>query len=70
MGKKNELNFEEAIGSLEEIASNIENNRYGIDELLQKVKEAVQLINACKKKLNSTNDEVKKILANLEDNGE
>lgn len=67
MGKKKNLNFEEAMQKLQNIASDIENNRYGIDELLQKVKEATELINACKAKLNDTNEEIKKILANIED---
>ena len=51
---------------MQEIASNIENNRYGMDELLVKVKEAAQLINVCRAKLNSTDDEIKKILAAIE----
>ena len=66
MSKKSEPTFEEAIARLQEIASNVENNRYGMDDLLVKVKEATQLINDCRAKLNSTNDEIKKILATIE----
>ena len=66
MSKKNEPTFEEAMAQLQEIASNVENNGYGMDELLVKVKEAAQLINDCRAKLNSTNEEIKKILATIE----
>ena len=70
MTKKRELTFEEAMGQLQEIAANVEGNRYGMDELLEKVKEAVQLISDCRAKLNSTNDEIKKILSTIEAAGE
>ena len=67
MAKKKELSFEEAIAQLQEITSNIEENRYGMDEMLVKIKEAAALINDCKAKLNSTNEEVKKILDTISD---
>ena len=67
MAKKKELSFEEAIAQLQEITSNIEENRYGMDEMLVKIKEAATLINDCKAKLNSTNEEVKKILNTISD---
>ena len=67
MAKKKELSFEEAIAQLQEITSNIEDNRYGMDEMLVKIKEAAALINDCKAKLNSTNEEVKKILDTISD---
>ena len=67
MAKKKELSFEEAVDQLQEITSNIEGNRYGMDEMLVKIKEAAALINDCKAKLNSTNEEVKKILATIAD---
>ena len=67
MAKKKELSFEEAIAQLQEITSNIEKNRYGMDEMLVKIKEAAALINDCKAKLNSTNEEVKKILDTISD---
>ena len=67
MAKKRELSFEEAIAQLQEITSNIEDNSYGMDEMLAKIKDAAGLINDCKAKLNSTNEEIKKILTTIAD---
>ena len=67
MAKKKEISFEESIAQLQEITSNIEDNYYGMDEMLVKIKEAAELINDCKAKLNSTNEEIKKILTTISD---
>jgi len=67
MAKKKELSFEEDIAQLQEITLNIEENRYGMDEMLVKIKEAAALINNCKAKLNNTNEEIKKILDSISD---
>ena len=67
MAKKKGLSFEEAMVQLQEITSNIEDNSYGMDEMLVKIKEAAELINNCKVKLNNTNEEIKKILTSISD---
>jgi exodeoxyribonuclease VII small subunit len=60
MGKK--LTYDEALAEIEEIVSKIEENMYSIDELSEKVKRIATLVNFCKEKLRSTEDELTKIL--------
>lgn len=48
---------------LEQIVRQVENNEEGIDLLAARLKEAQELIAFCRKKLFTTDEEVKKILA-------
>lgn len=54
--------YEQAMGKLEKIVSQIENNEMDIDSLSDKLKEAQQLIKFCKEKLYKTDLDIKKIL--------
>lgn len=65
MSKK--VTYSEAITELEEIVSRIENEEVNIDELSIKVKRASELIKICKDKLHSTEEEVNKILKEIND---
>jgi exodeoxyribonuclease VII small subunit len=63
------LTYEEAYHELARIASEIENESVSVDELAQKVKRASVLITFCQTKLKSTEAEVNKIIAQMENAG-
>ncbi len=60
------LTYTEAFGELQEIVAEIEDGRISVDELSAKVKRAALLIKICKNKLTSTEEDVNKILKELE----
>ncbi len=63
---KEGIKYTEAYSELEEIVGEIENGEISVDELSEKVKRAAQLIKICKEKLTSTEEDVSKILKDLE----
>jgi len=65
MANKQET-YNEAIEKLRKIVGEIEGNELDVDLLLEKVKEATRLIKLCKEKLYKTDEEVKKILEELD----
>ena len=65
MSKKN--TYAEALAEIEDIIANIENDKYSIDELTDKVKRISFLINFCKEKLRSTETELNSILDKMLD---
>jgi exodeoxyribonuclease VII small subunit len=58
--------YKEAITEIEEILSQIENNELDVDELSEKVKRVSSLINMCKEKLKNTEEEIEKILKEMD----
>lgn len=58
--------YREAITEVEEILSSIENDELDVDELAEKVKKVTQLLKFCKDKLYKTQDEVEKVLKEME----
>jgi exodeoxyribonuclease VII small subunit len=58
--------YAEAFEELQKIVSEIENGEISVDILSEKVKRAALLIRICKNKLTSTEEEVGKILKELE----
>jgi exodeoxyribonuclease VII small subunit len=60
------LTYEQAYQQLKQIALEIENETISVDVLADKVKTASELINFCQEKLRSTETEVNKIIANME----
>jgi exodeoxyribonuclease VII small subunit len=60
------LTYEEAYKELATIASEIENETISVDALAIKVKRASDLITFCQTKLKSTEQEVNKIIAQME----
>lgn len=62
-----EPGYEAAFNELQDIVEEIEQGEISIDELSDKVKRASLLISICKKKLTSTEEDVKKILKDLEE---
>jgi exodeoxyribonuclease VII small subunit len=62
-------NYTEAFEELQLIVSEIENGEISVDELSEKVKRATHLIRICKLKLTTTEEDVNKILKDLESPG-
>ncbi|HET7003772.1 MAG TPA: exodeoxyribonuclease VII small subunit [Puia sp.] len=61
-----EPNYTEAFQELQEIVLEIEQGEISVDELSEKVKRAAVLIKICKTKLISTEEDVARILKELE----
>ena len=62
-------NYAEAFEALQQIVSEIEEGQISVDELSEKVKRAAYLISICKTKLSSTEEDVNKILKDLDNTG-
>lgn len=60
-------NYTAAFEELQAIVSEIEEGRISVDDLSDKVKRAAHLISLCKSKLSATEEDVNKILKDLED---
>ena len=58
--------YNEAVEKLRAIVEEIERGELDVDVLSEKVKEATRLIKLCKEKLFKTDEEVKKILEELD----
>lgn len=63
--KKDSLKYGEAREKLEKILREIDSNEVDVDDLADQVKEAAQLIQVCRKKLQNTRLEVEKIVAEM-----
>ena len=63
-GKKETYN--EAVDKLRKIVADIENGDLDVDILSEKVMDATRLIKLCKEKLYKVDEEVKKVLEELE----
>jgi exodeoxyribonuclease VII small subunit len=61
-----ELTYEAAYAELKNIAEEIENESVSVDVLAEKVKRAAELIAFCQSKLRSTEQEVNKIIKQME----
>ena len=57
-----QMKYEEAIGQLEKIVRQMENNELDVDQLSEQLKRAQQLIQFCRDKLTKTDAEVRQIL--------
>lgn len=63
--KKNEPNYTEASGELDEILDQIEQGTTDVDVLSEKVERAAVLIKICRDKLANTEMKVEKVVADL-----
>lgn len=63
---KKEKTYGQAMQELQDIMYRIENDELDVDILLEEVKKAAGLIRFCKEKLLTTNEEIQKILDNIE----
>ena len=66
-GKKN-ASYKEAVIEIELIIKQLENNELDVDELSDKVKRVSQLVTLCKEKLHNTEQEIDKILKEMDNN--
>jgi exodeoxyribonuclease VII small subunit len=60
------MTYSLALTELEKIISEIESEEINVDILAEKVKRASDLIRFCKGKLRNTEEEVKKVLSEIE----
>ena len=65
MGNNKET-YNEAVTKLRRIVADIENEELDVDLLSEKVKEATRLIKLCKEKIYKVDDDVKKVLEELD----
>ena len=70
MAEKKKLTYSQAIGELEKIIDEIEAESVDVDVLAEKVKRATYLIKFCKSNLRTTEEEVKKVLSDIEEKPE
>jgi len=70
MAEKKKLTYSQAIGELEKIIDEIEAESVDVDVLAEKVKRATYLIKFCKSNLRTTEEEVKKVLSDVEERPE
>ncbi len=61
------LSFSEAVGEVEAIVARLESEEIDIDELAGEVKRAVELVSACRERLERTDGEVRELVARLQD---
>lgn len=62
---KEEFTYQEAFGELQQLVQKIERGDISIDQLADSVKRATLLMEACKRKLTDTENDVKEILAQI-----
>jgi len=65
---KKSVSYKDAITEIEEILKQLENNEFDVDELSEKVKKVSQLVTLCKEKLHHTEQEIDKILKEMDNN--
>ena len=58
--------YNEAIIEIEEILQKIETGELDVDDLTDKVKRVAYLLEACKKKLKTTESEIQKVMDGLD----
>jgi exodeoxyribonuclease VII small subunit len=62
----NDIKYTDAFDELQRIVAEIESGEISVDELSEKVKRAAFLIKICKTKLTTTQEDVNKILKELD----
>lgn len=63
MAKKKEPTYQQALNEIEDIVNQLESESVDVDDLTKLTKRASELVNYCRKKLKSTEEELK---ANIE----
>jgi exodeoxyribonuclease VII small subunit len=66
MTDKKQIKYGEAVEEIESILNKIENEELDVDDLTAKVKRVSELLAICKNKLHSTEEEVEKILKDID----
>ena len=63
---KDKISYDIAFEELQGIVNDMEEGEIGVDELSDKVQRASELIKICKAKLSSTEENIQKVLKDLE----
>jgi exodeoxyribonuclease VII small subunit len=61
------LSFSEAVGEVESIVARLENEEIDIDQLAGEVQRAIELVTACRARLERTGEEVREMVTRLQD---
>ena len=69
MAKKKET-YSQAMARLETIVRQVDSNELEIDELVEKIKEANEIIAFCSEKLKKADDEIEKLLSDKQESEE
>ena len=69
MAKKKET-YSQAMARLETIVRQVDSNELEVDELVEKIKEANEIIAFCSEKLKNADMEIEKMLADKQENEE
>ena len=69
MAKKKET-YSQAMARLETIVRQVDSNELEVDELVEKIKEANEIIAFCSEKLKKADTEIEKLLADKHENEE
>lgn len=64
---KKKQTYNEAIAEIEEILGRMESEELDVDELSEKVRRVSELVRFCRSKLKNTEEEVEKVLKEMED---
>ncbi|MBZ4677256.1 MAG: xseB [Anaerophaga sp.] len=67
MATKKNPTYSEAVAEIEEILQRMENEELDVDELSEKVKRVSELVRFCRNKLKNTEEEVEKVLKEMEE---
>jgi len=67
---KKTVKYSEAIEEVEKIINQIESNELDIDELTEKIRRASELLKFCKQKLHFTEQEIQKIIDEMQKDDE
>jgi len=68
--KKPEFSYKDALNEIEDILRKIEEGKFDLDQLSEKVKRVSYLLETCKKKLRSTEEEIGKIINGFKESRE
>ncbi len=66
MAKNRQATYSQALSELENIVGEIESEKMDVDLLAEKVKRAASLIKFCRTRLRSTEEEVRKVIAQMD----
>jgi exodeoxyribonuclease VII small subunit len=70
MSRSRQIAYSQALSELEKIIEDIESEEIDVDAVAEKVKRASFLIKLCRSRLKDTGQEVKKVLAGMEEEAE
>ena len=64
---KTEISYQDAVREIEEIISKIESGELNVDQLTDKVKRASLLLEICRKKLKTVDEEISRIIDGMKE---